>query len=51
MTRPTSIPQPIWDSLSTEAQAVVAGVTAQLEQRIADLEERINQNSTRAVSY
>ena len=46
MTRPTSIPQPIWETLSTEAQAVVAGVIAQLEQRIADLEERLNQNST-----
>jgi transposase len=46
MTRPTSIPQPIWETLSTDAQAVVAGVIAQLEQRIADLEERLNQNST-----
>ncbi len=46
MSRPTSIPQPIWETLSTEAQAVIAGVIGQLEHRIADLEERLNQNST-----
>src|SRR3954447_25913150 len=46
MTRPPSIPQPIWETLSTDAQAVVAGVIAQLELRIADLEERLNQTST-----
>ena len=46
MIRTTSIPQHIWDALSTEAQAVIAGVIGQLEQRIADLEERLNQNST-----
>src|SRR5512135_2457884 len=46
MTRQASIPQHIWETLSTEAQAVVAGVIDQLEQRIADLEERLNQNST-----
>jgi transposase len=46
MTRPTSIPQHIWETLSSDAQAVVAGVIARLEQRIADLEGRLNQNST-----
>ena len=46
MTRPTSIPQHIWGSLSTETQAVIAGVIGQLERRIADLEERLNKNST-----
>jgi transposase len=46
MTRPTSIPQHIWDTLSTDAQAVIAGVIGQLEQRIADLGERLNTNST-----
>src|SRR3954468_12682686 len=46
MTRPTSIPWPIWDTLSTDAQAVIAGVIGQLEQRIADLGERLNKNST-----
>src|SRR3954452_3294706 len=46
MARPTSIPQPIWETLSTDAQVVIAGVIGQLEQRIADLEERLNKNST-----
>ena len=46
MTRTVSIPQPIWESLSTDARAVIAGVIGQLEQRIADLEERLNANST-----
>jgi transposase len=46
MARPISIPQHIWETLSTDAQAVIAGVIGQLEQRIADLEERLNTNST-----
>jgi len=46
MIRPSSIPQNIWETLSTDAQAVIAGVIGQLEQRIADLEERLNTNST-----
>jgi transposase len=46
MTRPTSIPPHIWETLSTDAQAVIAGVIGPLEQRIADLEERLNTNST-----
>src|SRR3954464_3299824 len=46
MARPTSIPPHIWETLSTEAQAVIAGIIGQLEQRIADLEERLNTNST-----
>src|SRR3954470_9324842 len=46
MTRPTSIPQPIWETLSSDAQVVIAGAIGQLEQRIADLEERLNTNST-----
>src|SRR4051794_10438630 len=46
MTRPISIPQHTWETLSTDAQAVIAGVIGQLEQRIADLEERLNTNST-----
>ncbi len=50
MIRPTAIPQPIWETLSTEAQAVIAGVIGQLEQRIADLEARLNQNSTNRLS-
>src|SRR3954453_2175747 len=46
MARPISIPQHTWETLSTDAQAVIAGVIGQLEQRIADLEERLNTNST-----
>src|SRR5512135_3006883 len=46
MTRPTSIPQHIWETLSNDAQVVIAEVIDQLEQRIADLEERLNKNST-----
>src|SRR4051794_41907951 len=46
MTRPASIPQHIWETHSSDAQAVIAGVIGQLEQRIADLEERLNTNST-----
>src|SRR5438067_1892886 len=46
MTRPASIPQHIWEPLSSDAQAVIAGVIGQLGQRIADLEARLNTNST-----
>jgi len=46
MTRPESIPQVIWDTLTPEAQACFAAVIGRLEQRVADLEARLNQNST-----
>jgi transposase len=46
MTRPESVPQAIWDTLTPEAQACFATVIGRLEQRIADLEARLNQNST-----
>ncbi len=46
MTRPESVPQAIWDTLTPEAQACFAAVIGRLEQRIADLEARPNQNST-----
>jgi transposase len=46
MTRPDSIPQTIWDTLTPEAQACFAAVIGRLEQRIANLEARLNQNST-----
>ena len=52
MTRPESIPRPIWDIIPSEAQAVVAAVIAAaeariaaLEARVAELEERLNQSS------
>jgi len=46
MTTPDSIPQAIWDTLTPEARACFAAVIGRLEQRIADLEARLNQNST-----
>ena len=46
MTRPESVPQSIWDTLTPKAQACFAAVIGRLEQRIADLEARLNQNST-----
>lgn len=43
MDRLTSIPQHIWDTITDEARvAIVEG----LEKQIADLEERLNSNST-----
>jgi transposase len=40
------LPQAVWDTLSPEAQASVAALVRSLERRIADLEERLNKNST-----
>jgi transposase len=40
------LPQPLWDTLSVEAQAAVSALVQCLEQRIADLEERLGKNST-----
>jgi transposase len=40
------LPQIIWDTLSPEAQAAVSGLVQAFEVRIADLEERLNKNST-----
>jgi transposase len=40
------LPQAVWDTLSPEAQVSVSALVQSLEQRIADLEERLNQNST-----
>jgi transposase len=36
----------LWDTLSPEAQAAVSALVLSFERRIADLEERINKNST-----
>src|SRR3954451_4832795 len=38
--------QDLWDTLSPEAQAAVSALVLSFERRIADLEERINKNST-----
>jgi transposase len=40
------IPQTLWETLSPEAQAAVAGLVQSFEKRIADLEERLGKNST-----
>lgn len=41
-----SIPESLWNTIPPEAQAAVLAVIASLEKRIADLEARLNQNST-----
>jgi transposase len=46
MTDRSPLPPHIWSTLSPEAQAAVSAAIASLEQRIADLEERLNKNST-----
>jgi transposase len=46
MTDRPPLPQPIWDTLSPEAQAAVAALVQSFERRIAELEERLDTNST-----
>ena len=49
MDRPTIIPETPWNSATPELQALILGLVAQnasLQQRIADLEARLNLNST-----
>src|SRR5690242_14353661 len=41
-----SIPESLWVTVPPEAQAAIFAVIASLEKRIADLEARLNQNST-----
>jgi transposase len=40
------IPEPLWATVPPEAQAAIRAVLTTLERRIADLEERVNKNST-----
>src|SRR5918995_1445438 len=40
------IPEPLWSTVPPEAQAALQARFEMLEQRIADLEERLNTNST-----
>jgi transposase len=40
------LPQPVWDTLSVDAQAAVSALVQCLERKIADLEERLGKNST-----
>jgi transposase len=46
MTDQPPLPQTLWDTLLPEAQAAVTAVVQSLEQRIAELEERLHKNST-----
>src|SRR5437763_1063373 len=41
-----SIPESLWNTVPPEAQAAILAVIASLEKRIADLEARLNLNST-----
>src|SRR5512135_3471178 len=40
------LPQPLWDTLTPEAQAAVTALVQSFEQRIDELKERLNKNST-----
>src|SRR3954463_9133308 len=40
------IPETLWNTISPEAQAALVAAFACLERRIAELEARLNQNST-----
>jgi transposase len=42
----TPIPEPLWDTVPPEAQAAIGALLTTLERRIAELEERVNKNST-----
>lgn len=40
------IPESLWNTVPPEAQAAILAVVSVREERIADLEARLNQNST-----
>src|SRR3954465_13696867 len=46
MTGRPPLSQDLWDTLSPEAQAAVSALVQSFERRIADLEEKLNKNST-----
>ena len=46
MIRPASIPPDLWDSIPSALRPAIAAVVAGLEARIANLEARLNQNSS-----
>ena len=46
MTRPASIPADLWDAIPPDLRPAVVAVVTSLEARIADLEARLNQNSS-----
>src|SRR3954451_2385665 len=41
-----SIPESLWNTVLPEAQAAILAVIASLEKRVAELEARLNPNST-----
>jgi transposase len=46
MTKPPPLPEELWDTASPALQAAISAVGERLERRIAELEERLNTNST-----
>ncbi len=50
MTRPPSIPADLWDAIPPDLQPAIVAVVTGLEARIADLEARLNQNSSQPPS-
>ncbi len=46
MSRCAPIPEPLWDTVPAEAQVPIRALLAGIERRIADLEERVNKNSS-----
>jgi transposase len=40
------IPEPLWDTVPPEAQAAIGALLTTLQRRIAELEERVNKDST-----
>jgi len=46
MSDATPIPEPLWDTVPPEAQVAIGALLTTLPRRIADLEERVNKNST-----
>jgi transposase len=46
MTRPLSIPETLWDQIPLALRPAIAAVVLALEARIADLEAKLNQNSS-----
>jgi transposase len=45
-----SIPESLWNTVPPEARAAILAVIAALEKRFADLEARLNQDSTNRFS-
>src|SRR5437763_1493441 len=46
MSEATPIPEPLRDTVPPEAQVAIGALLTTLQRRIADLEERVNKNST-----